>query len=80
MIQIVHNISKFTRNETVIALRMSYSVSSLELPLLSVCANLKFCRSCTGADPARVHWVHVHPPCARVHVHSVLNAQSTLNV
>ena len=33
-----------------------------------------------GADPARVHWVHVHPPCVRVHVHSVLNARSTLNV
>ena len=20
----------------------------------------------SGADPARVHWVHVHPPCVRV--------------
>ena len=33
-----------------------------------------------GADPARVHWVHVHPPCVRIHVHSVLNARSTPNV
>ena len=31
----------------------------------------------SGADPARVH---VHPPCVRVNVHSVLNARSTLNV
>ena len=23
-----------------------------------------------GADPARVHWVHVHPPCVWVYVHS----------
>ena len=23
--------------------------------------------SSAGADPARVHWVHVHPPCAGVH-------------
>ena len=34
----------------------------------------------SGADPARVDWVHVHPPCVRVYVHSVLNAGSTLNV
>ena len=32
-----------------------------------------------GADPARVHWVHVHPPCVRVYVHSVHNARSNLN-
>ena len=24
----------------------------------------------TGADPARVHWVHMHPPCVRVYFHS----------
>ena len=33
-----------------------------------------------GEDPARVHWVHVHPPCVRVYVHSVLKAGSPLNV
>ena len=32
------------------------------------------------ADPARVHWVQMHPTCVRVYVHSVLNARSTLNV
>ena len=33
----------------------------------------------TGADPARVHWVHVQLS-DRVHVQGVLNARSTLNV